>query len=256
MDSNRFTFDKGDHPLDWTLRILPVVVMFFGIVWCMWFVRRANNTEEAQTPQTTTTEDPVDLKKKRAFIETKLVTRTVLTLSPEGNITYSDPIEATTCSSEAVKNIVEPIKNVEENETTHDTANETAPQEVDEEQPLPSKDCCCDEESIGGGSCNLFSSSSSVDAETSPPAAMDTASVRQSSRRPGLIRMLSSALYKEEDTHGCDICLTDYEVGDQVCFSPNDDCIHAFHKDCILDWTMRNPNCPVCRRNYIGEEAV
>jgi hypothetical protein len=49
----------------------------------------------------------------------------------------------------------------------------------------------------------------------------------------------------------CDICLMDYQVGEQVCWSPNDECVHCFHKDCMLDWLLRNPKCPVCRRNYL-----
>ena len=49
----------------------------------------------------------------------------------------------------------------------------------------------------------------------------------------------------------CDICLMDYQVGEEVCWSPNEACIHAFHKDCMLDWLLRNPLCPVCRRDYL-----
>lgn len=50
---------------------------------------------------------------------------------------------------------------------------------------------------------------------------------------------------------GCSICLMDYEVGEDVCWSRNPECIHAFHKECIVDWLMRNPQCPCCRRDYI-----
>ncbi len=48
----------------------------------------------------------------------------------------------------------------------------------------------------------------------------------------------------------CSICLSDYEVGDFVCWSRNKDCTHAFHKDCIVDWLLRNQNCPCCRLPY------
>ena len=34
----------------------------------------------------------------------------------------------------------------------------------------------------------------------------------------------------------CDICLLEFAVWDEVAFSPNTDCSHIFHKDCILDW--------------------
>ena len=53
----------------------------------------------------------------------------------------------------------------------------------------------------------------------------------------------------------CDICLMDYEVGEEVCWSPNEECTHAFHKDCMLDWLLRNPKCPVCRRDYVTIET-
>ncbi len=34
----------------------------------------------------------------------------------------------------------------------------------------------------------------------------------------------------------CDICILEFKVGDEVAWSPNLHCSHAFHKDCILDW--------------------
>jgi hypothetical protein len=49
----------------------------------------------------------------------------------------------------------------------------------------------------------------------------------------------------------CDICLLDYQVGDDVAWSPNLDCSHAFHNDCILDWLVRKPTCPNCRHDFL-----
>lgn len=49
----------------------------------------------------------------------------------------------------------------------------------------------------------------------------------------------------------CDICLLDYEVDEEVAWSPNLDCVHTFHKECILDWLMRKPSCPSCRKDYL-----
>lgn len=70
-----------------------------------------------------------------------------------------------------------------------------------------------------------------------------------------LTRSLSKLSSSLSDPYSsCDICLTDYEVSDQVCFSPNPKCHHAFHKDCLLDWLLRNPNCPVCRREYLPND--
>ena len=52
----------------------------------------------------------------------------------------------------------------------------------------------------------------------------------------------------------CDICMMDYELGDVVSQSHNENCDHIFHKDCILDWMQKKHSCPCCRRNYLGED--
>ncbi|GKY94358.1 hypothetical protein MPSEU_000401700 [Mayamaea pseudoterrestris] len=53
--------------------------------------------------------------------------------------------------------------------------------------------------------------------------------------------------------HGfiCDICLAEYEAGQVVAWSKNEQCKHAFHVDCITDWLLRRPTCPTCRQEYI-----
>lgn len=50
----------------------------------------------------------------------------------------------------------------------------------------------------------------------------------------------------------CAICLCSYEVGDNVTFSPNVRCQHAFHKECISVWVARKkqPLCPCCRQEF------
>jgi len=51
----------------------------------------------------------------------------------------------------------------------------------------------------------------------------------------------------------CAICLGDYEVGDQVVWSSNQACPHAFHQDCILDWLIKmqpETPCPCCRHEF------
>jgi hypothetical protein len=49
----------------------------------------------------------------------------------------------------------------------------------------------------------------------------------------------------------CDICLLEYQVGDAVAWSPNLDCTHTYHRDCVLDWLVRKPTCPNCRHDYL-----
>lgn len=53
----------------------------------------------------------------------------------------------------------------------------------------------------------------------------------------------------------CDICILEFEVGDEVAWSPNLTCSHTFHKDCILDWLVRKPTCPSCRQDYLKGNA-
>lgn len=69
-------------------------------------------------------------------------------------------------------------------------------------------------------------------------------------------RTLARTLSKTQDYESpttCDICLLDYEVGEEVAWSNNEGCIHAFHKECITDWLLRNPKCPLCRRDYVED---
>lgn len=59
---------------------------------------------------------------------------------------------------------------------------------------------------------------------------------------------------QQRDGH-CAICLGDYEPGDTVIWSLNDECTHAFHDDCILTWLSRNKKkCPCCRLEFIPQD--
>jgi RING-like zinc finger len=71
----------------------------------------------------------------------------------------------------------------------------------------------------------------------------------------------------------CAVCLSGYEVGERVVWSPNRKCRHAFHRDCIVDWFVKMPDdgttvttattaasailtpCPCCRRDFTDLEA-
>eukprot|EP00543_Licmophora_paradoxa_P008832 CAMPEP_0202459758 /NCGR_PEP_ID=MMETSP1360-20130828/38554_1 /ASSEMBLY_ACC=CAM_ASM_000848 /TAXON_ID=515479 /ORGANISM="Licmophora paradoxa, Strain CCMP2313" /LENGTH=260 /DNA_ID=CAMNT_0049081029 /DNA_START=1 /DNA_END=783 /DNA_ORIENTATION=+ len=52
----------------------------------------------------------------------------------------------------------------------------------------------------------------------------------------------------------CAVCLGTYDVGENVVWSANPDCSHAFHEDCVTDWLIKmqdgNP-CPCCRQSFV-----
>ncbi len=51
----------------------------------------------------------------------------------------------------------------------------------------------------------------------------------------------------------CPICLEEYKEGDDICWSKNKNCPHAFHLDCMAEWLIENDECPMCRENYLED---
>jgi hypothetical protein len=54
----------------------------------------------------------------------------------------------------------------------------------------------------------------------------------------------------------CPICCEDYARGDDIAWSKNEACCHAYHTDCILEWLMNHDDCPMCRNNYLEETEL
>ena len=75
----------------------------------------------------------------------------------------------------------------------------------------------------------------------------------------------------------CAVCLSEYEVNDEISWSSNSECTHVFHTDCIKQWLValgkkkssmqRFPDspsekkllrydleCPCCRQDFIVRE--
>jgi hypothetical protein len=52
----------------------------------------------------------------------------------------------------------------------------------------------------------------------------------------------------------CAICLDVYGVGDSVVWASNDECSHAFHQDCVIEYLAKTNciemPCPCCRQNF------
>ena len=50
----------------------------------------------------------------------------------------------------------------------------------------------------------------------------------------------------------CPICIERYKEGEEIAWSLNERCHHAFHYGCISDWLMKHDECPMCRMNYLN----
>ena len=75
----------------------------------------------------------------------------------------------------------------------------------------------------------------------------------------GLVRLPPDAVNANRTVHGvCAICLGPYAEGEQVSWSPQVNCQHAFHTDCIIPWLAKknDPKCPVCRQEFCSTAAV
>jgi hypothetical protein len=56
----------------------------------------------------------------------------------------------------------------------------------------------------------------------------------------------------EEEMAECAICLRHLKPHQLVSVSNNSSCQHVFHKDCMVDWLMKDHNeCPMCREVYL-----
>ena len=62
----------------------------------------------------------------------------------------------------------------------------------------------------------------------------------------------SSSIYSPQT---CSICCEAYRKGDEIAWSRNEECLHAYHVKCILEWLMENDDCPMCRSNYLCSET-
>ena len=77
----------------------------------------------------------------------------------------------------------------------------------------------------------------------------------------------------------CAVCLSEYEVNDEISWSSNSECTHVFHRECITQWlvalgkknsSMRrfpdspseekllnyNLECPCCRQDFIVRDKT
>jgi len=49
----------------------------------------------------------------------------------------------------------------------------------------------------------------------------------------------------------CPICLEFYQEGDDICWSRNQMCCHAYHSECMVGWLMNSDECCLCACNFL-----
>eukprot|EP00551_Chaetoceros_affinis_P010440 CAMPEP_0203664244 /NCGR_PEP_ID=MMETSP0090-20130426/1695_1 /ASSEMBLY_ACC=CAM_ASM_001088 /TAXON_ID=426623 /ORGANISM="Chaetoceros affinis, Strain CCMP159" /LENGTH=186 /DNA_ID=CAMNT_0050527421 /DNA_START=708 /DNA_END=1267 /DNA_ORIENTATION=+ len=86
------------------------------------------------------------------------------------------------------------------------------------------------------------------------PAEIDDAKVNKEELltwdRENAEDMSNSIIDVSDSIQICNICLEEYKVGEDIGWSRNSECHHAFHKDCIIEWLTNNDDCPICRKKY------
>ena len=73
-------------------------------------------------------------------------------------------------------------------------------------------------------------------------------SIRENSSRIVVNNDVEDSLYSPKV---CPICCEEYKTGDDIAWSKNESCYHAYHVDCIMEWLMDHDDCPLCREKYI-----
>jgi len=69
-------------------------------------------------------------------------------------------------------------------------------------------------------------------------------------------KAVAGTTQQKSNPNKCFLCLLEYKVGDEVCFSPNEKCGCGFHKQCIVNWLMKRPLCPCCREPFLNEDKT
>lgn len=53
-------------------------------------------------------------------------------------------------------------------------------------------------------------------------------------------------------THNiCSICNEEYRHGDKICWSRNENCVHAFHLECKIQYLLNTDECILCRHDFL-----
>lgn len=53
-------------------------------------------------------------------------------------------------------------------------------------------------------------------------------------------------------THNaCSICNEEYRHSDKICWSRNENCVHAFHLECKIQYLLNTDECILCRHDFL-----
>jgi hypothetical protein len=54
----------------------------------------------------------------------------------------------------------------------------------------------------------------------------------------------------------CMICLSPYQMGETIAGAKTEECVHVFHKECIMEWFLKDrDDCPMCRTKILSLDA-
>jgi hypothetical protein len=55
----------------------------------------------------------------------------------------------------------------------------------------------------------------------------------------------------DEEDNECPICMDSFKLDEIVSWSPNENCSHVFHHECIKEWLVRHGTCPIDREVFL-----
>lgn len=202
-------------------------------------------------------EDLEQREKKKRKLETKIIIRTVVPDKPSSKhiTSKSSPLSSFTTSSSVLSSMTHsaqknPISKKDDNIIDLEST-ELITSEYGYYQSIPSNHTQYSQEQN-----NNIDSGYKDEMSTSPTRS--SFNTRKSLFSSSHDSVQIGTLRSSHASSVCGICLDDYRVGEYIAHSHNEDCIHCYHKDCILEWLVRTKykSCPICRREFLLSEEV
>jgi hypothetical protein len=107
--------------------------------------------------------------------------------------------------------------------------------------------------------CTTDTTTSSMDGGTeTTPISIASESHPLQQQVPPLPASSSSLLDDENPLYShrtCPICMEPYESGDMICWSRNENCSHAFHLECKVNYLLNTDECILCRNDFLNHQG-